>query len=191
MPLNGAPWVAKVRERYSTQESISRNIDPYYRFFQKQMYGGREWMNIILAIGTIDEFILGKMNEIVQERTQAARAAADPLQQRRDHRKPRAERTRQDMQGVDHKVSEGKRLRAEAKKKDKEVEQAEEAWQSGRYWGNWEQWRELLAARTYAWDEAIRSTPTTVPLHHRRAATDAAMALASTQGLGGHHIFLF
>ena len=187
----GLPCVRKVATRWNTQEKRTRNLDPHYRKFQKEMYGGREWMNIILAIGDIDEFILGKMNMIVEERTEEARAKANPLQQRRDHQLPRRDRTRLDCQGVTHKVSEGKTLRAEAKKKDKEVEQAEEAWQSGRYWGNWEQWEELLAARTYAWDEAIRSTPTTVPLHHRRAATDAAMALASTQGLGGHHIFLF
>ena len=187
----GMHYVRKVAGRYLTHERFVRNLDPFYRKFQKEMYGGREWMNIILAIGDIDEFILGKMNMIVEERTEEARAKATPLQQRRDHQLPRRDRTRLDCQGVTHKVSEGKTLRAEAKKKDKEVEQAEEAWQSGRYWGNWEQWEELLAARTYAWDEAIRSTPTTVPLHHRRAATDAAMALASTQGLGGHHIILF
>ena len=187
----GVEYVRKVATRWNTQEKRTRNLDPHYRKFQKEMYGGREWMNIILAIGAIDEFILGKMNEIVQERTQEARAKADPLQQRRVHQKPRAERTRQDMQGVDHKQSEGKRLRAEAKKKDKEVQQAEEAYANGRYRGTWQQWQELVAARIYAWDEAIRSTPTTVPLHHRRAATDAAMALAATQGLGGHHIFLF
>ena len=86
--MKGAPWVAKVRERFSRNESITRNIDPYYRKFQKHMYGGREWMNIILALGTIDDTIVAKMNEIVRERT----ASADPLLPRREHQLPAAER---------------------------------------------------------------------------------------------------
>ena len=180
-----------MQERYKTEEKRARNIDPYYRRFQKQMYGGREWMNIIMAIGTIDDIIVAKMNDIVRERTRAARA--DPLHQRRDHHFPKSERAARTVQGVDHHISEGKSLRSEAKKLDKQIQRAQEAWENRQepYRGSWEQWNGLLRARNAAWDEALRSTPTTVPLHHRRAATDAAMALASTQGLGGHHKFLF
>ena len=52
--------------RYKTNEQRSRNLEPYYRKFQKLMYGGREWMNILLAIGTIDDLVIAKMNEQVQ-----------------------------------------------------------------------------------------------------------------------------
>ena len=191
----GRPWVRKVQERYRTEEKRARNLDPYYRRFQKQMYGGREWMNIIMAIGTIDDIIVQKMNEIVRERTRAAQEAQqqNPLQQRRESQLPRSERAPRTVQGVAHQVSEGKRLRAEAKMLDKQIQRAWKAWEDrGQRWNRgWDEWQGLLRAREAAWDEAMRSTPTTVPLHHRRAVTDAAMALAATQGLGGHHIFLF
>ena len=52
--------------RYKTNEQRNRNLEPYYRKFQKLMYGGREWMNILLAIGTIDDLVIAKMNEQVQ-----------------------------------------------------------------------------------------------------------------------------
>ena len=48
--------------RYKTNEQRSRNLEPYYRKFQKLMYGGREWMNILLAIGTIDDVVIAKMS---------------------------------------------------------------------------------------------------------------------------------
>ena len=146
-------------------------------------------MNIILAIGTVDETIVAKMNEIVREKIE--KAQEDPLQQRRDHLKPKDERAPRDVRGVDHHISEGKRLRQEAKQLDKRIEQANRQWARGECHYTYRQWHALLEERERAWNEAIRSTPTTVPLHQRRAATDAAMALASTQGLGGHHIFLF
>ena len=178
-----------MQARFATNEQITRNVDPYYRFFQKKMYGGREWMNIILAIGTIDHVILAKMNAITQMRTEDA--ARNPLPQRRDHHLPKDERAPRDKQGIDHKTSEGKRLRAHAKKLDKDIAKADADWYAGR--GSQytrRQWQALLDEGDAAWDEAVCSTPTTVPLPQRRAATDA-MALASTQGLGGYRIFPF
>ena len=52
-------------------------------------------MNIILALGTIDETIVAKMNEIVKQRTEAAH----PLLQRRDHMLPKAERAPRPREG--------------------------------------------------------------------------------------------
>ena len=141
-----------VQARYRTHDQITRNIDPYYRKFQKKMYGGREWMNIILALGTPDDTILAKMNEIVKERTEKS----DPLRQRRDHMLPRAERAPRTVQGVDHHISAGKTLRMQAKALDKEIKQANEEWdrfRRSRY--TWRQWQALLDQRDAAWDEAI------------------------------------
>ena len=123
--MKGKPYVDRVRGRFTTQESFSRNIDPYYRRFQKNMYGGREWMNIILALGTIDETIVAKMNEIVQQRSEAA----DPLLQRRDHMLPKAERAPRTVQGVDHHISEGKKLRMQAKAIDRRIQAANKDWE--------------------------------------------------------------
>ena len=154
--MKGKPYVDHVREQFKTQESFSRNIDPYYRRFQKNMYGGREWMNIILALGTIDETIVTKMNEIVKQRTEAAH----PLLQRRDHMLPKAERAPRTVQGVDHHLSEGKKLRMHAKAIDRRIQAANRDWERNRRsqytaYG----WRLLLEEREQAWNEAICSTP--------------------------------
>ena len=155
--MKGKPYVDRVRGRFTTQESFSRNIDPYYRRFQKNMYGGREWMNIILALGTIDETIVAKMNEIVQERTEAA----DPLLQRRDHMLPKAERAPRTVQGVDHHLSEAKKLRMQAKAIDRRIQAANWDWERhGRSQYTAYGWRLLLEEREQAWNEAICSTPT-------------------------------
>ena len=155
--MKGKQYVDRVRGRFTTQESFSRNIDPYYRKFQKKMYGGREWMNIILALGTIDETIVAKMNEIVRERTERG----DPLHPRREHQLPAAERAPRTVQGVDHHISKGKRLRLQAKEIDKQIQIANRAWErSGRRHYTRSQWEALLAERERAWDEAICSTPT-------------------------------
>ena len=166
-----------VANRYETHEQRDRNIDPYYRKFQKIMYGGRVWMNVILALGTIDELIVENMNDIVCERSLAA-----PLQQRREHQKPAFLRGPRVKVGIDHRLSIGKTLRGKAKELDRKIQQAEEDWREGRgrqY--SWPEWMALLDERNRKWDEAICSTPpppcpclnagllrTQWPLHQRR-----------------------
>ena len=145
-------------------------------------------MNIILAIGTIDDLIIRMMQDIVLER--AARAQADPLHQRREHHLPLEQRAPRPVQGLNHAISEGKALRMQAKQLDKRIQVAQTAWDQGKGGCSWHDWDMLLAEREWAWDEALLSTPATMPLHQRRVATDA-MALASTQDLDGYRMFPF
>ena len=139
--------------RFTSNEGKRRNLDPYYRRFQLLMYGGREWMNIILAIGTIDDTIVDAMNNEIRRRM----ATAVPLHQRRDEdsKLPRAERpAKQRRQGVQHTVSNPKQLREKAKLLDKKLAKVNEEWERGRCTMGAAEYYNLIAARDTAWDEA-------------------------------------
>ena len=83
---------------------------------QFEEFGGREWQHILLAIGDVDEEMVTIVNTIVRERT-----AASLLQQRGARAVPRGQRTQQEVQGINHRISEAKAARSQAKQLDKIV----------------------------------------------------------------------
>ena len=140
--------------RFTSNEGKRRNLDPYYRRFQLLMYGGREWMNIVLAIGTIDESIVLNMNAELQRRM----AATHPLHQRRDEmsKLPRDQRPAKQRKGIDHQISNAKQLREAAKLLDKKIAKVDKDWERGRCTMGGAEYYNLCHERDAAWDEAYQ-----------------------------------
>ena len=73
------PDVVARRGSWSTvglsKDRLGRQMKTYYNKFQKETFGGREWMQIIIAIGTIDEDIVQCVNDVIHERFLCKRRA--------------------------------------------------------------------------------------------------------------------
>ena len=79
------------------------------------------------------------VNTIVQERT-----AASLLQQRGARAVPRAQRTQQEVQGINHRISEAKAARSQAKQIDKIVTKEDAQYQQRTSTMSWANWNRLL-----------------------------------------------
>ena len=84
----------------------------YYRKHQKEMFGGSEWANIILAIGTIDVDNVDIVNDEIQRRVHIK--TGRPMEKRID----RADQT---VRGVQHSLSYAKKLREAASALDNNI----------------------------------------------------------------------
>ena len=124
---------------------VQRTLQSYYTKFQLEMFGGREWMFIIIAIGTIDEDIVQCVNDEIQARLckNAGR-----------NQQKRADRQDQTVKGVEHQVSEAKRWREYCKQLDKRISDETILWDQGRSRMKGWEWRELLLTRDREWDGA-------------------------------------
>ena len=138
------------RQRWMTSQGwprgkVQRTLQSYYTKFQMEMYGGREWMFIIIAIGTIDEDIVQCVNDEIQARLckNAGR-----------HQQKRADRQDQTVKGVQHQVSYAKKWRTYCHQLDLQIQSETLLWDQGlSRMSAWE-WRHLLWTRDHEWDGA-------------------------------------
>ena len=121
------------------RDQYGRNLRSLYRKSQFEEFGGREWQHILLALGDVDEEMVTIVNTIVQERT-----AASLLQQRGARAVPRAQRTQQEVQGINHRISEAKAARSQAKQLDKIVTKEDAQYQQRTSTMSWANWNRLL-----------------------------------------------
>ena len=127
-----------------------RTAKSYHNKWMKDTFGGKEWMRIIAAIGTIDRDIVDLVNEEIQRRMAKNKEFGDkPPRQLK-----RADRADQSFRGSGHKKTDEHMMREYARRWDKEVHDAELAWRAGTWTGTKRQWNDLLANRTYWWDLA-------------------------------------
>jgi hypothetical protein len=134
-----------------------RTLDSFYRRSQYQDYGGREWCNILLALGDVDPRIVAIMHDLVQERRAlaATQGSASQGSAAKAPQVPRQERPGPSL-GVQHKESEAKKARNYAKGLDKRLQEQDGWWAAGRHdWCMpWPAWQRLQADRDRAWDRA-------------------------------------
>jgi hypothetical protein len=131
-----------------------RSVDSYYRRAQYTDYGGREWCNILLAIGDVDELIVSLMAELVAERRALATTQGSSSRSE-SARVPRTQRPGPSC-GVQHQESEAKKARNHAKSLDKKLATQKAWWEEGRLDKclPWHAWQKLQAERDAAWDHA-------------------------------------
>ena len=125
--------------RAADNDQYARDLRSIYRKSQFEEFGGREWQHILLALGDVDEEMVTIVNTIVQERT-----AASLLQQRGARAVPRAQRTQQEVQGINHRISEAKAARSQAKQLDKIVTKEDAQYQQRTSTMSWANWNRLL-----------------------------------------------
>ena len=99
-----------------------RNTNSYCRTWQYDMFGGREWANILIAIGDIDDVVVAKVNDIIQERLSAPCATAEARQEKR------CRRDRQAVRCVQQPTREATRWRDCAKRLDKKMAKDNDLW---------------------------------------------------------------
>ena len=134
--------------RTRSNERVQRNATSYYRTYQHESIGGREWVNILIATGDIDDTVVTIMNELVQDRLRVSCSTAEARQ------KKRSERELTSAQGIQHTQSEAKRWRAWAKSLDNKVNMENDLYTKGRSELRFAEWEKLTAERTGAWDMA-------------------------------------
>ncbi len=134
-------------------DGTARLLASFYRKSQYEDYGGREWMNLVLALGDLGPRIIDIMNDIIKGRTALASTQGRP----RKVSHPRAEREPTERPGLHHTTSEAKSLREAAKLLDKRIRRQEDLWRT-RPWQcmPWATWNRLLQERSDAWDHAER-----------------------------------
>ena len=134
--------------RTSAPEQLQRDATSYYRVFQHERCGGREWVNILIATGDIDNMIVTIVNQLTQDRLRASCTTAEARQKKRSHREVTA------VSGVQHTVSEAKQWREYAKSLDKKVGIENDLYTKGRKCMGWEAWMKLTSDCEKAWETA-------------------------------------
>jgi len=131
-----------------------RSLDSFYRRSQYTDYGGREWCNVLLAIGVVDELIVSLMADLAAQR-RALAATQGSSSKSESARVPRTQRPGPSY-GVQHEESEAKKARNYAKSLDKKLATQEALWEAGRRdrCMPWHDWQQLQADRESAWDHA-------------------------------------
>ena len=129
----------QVSARAADRDQYARDLRSLYRKSQLEEFGGREWQHILLAIGDVNEEMVTIVNTIVQERT-----AESLLQKRGARAVPRDQRTQQAVQGINHRISEAKLARSQAKQLDKIVTKEYAQHEQGTSWMSWPDWNRLL-----------------------------------------------
>ena len=130
-----------------------RNLASAYRSYQHEMLGGREWVNILIATGDVDDAVLGIMNDVikekVEERASCTAAEAEPRQKKRkDRDDPEI------VKGIQHKNSDPKYWRDQAKKLDKKMGRELALYEVGRSRMGLRAWNQLVAETDAMWDYA-------------------------------------
>ena len=113
----GRTYAERCRLFTNASEQVKkRTLPSYYRRSQFEDYGGREWCQLLIALGHVNAEVVKIFNEVCKDRAE---------RKRYEHRSlPRAERPSADAptrQGVKHKVSEAKALRDHAKRLAKKL----------------------------------------------------------------------
>ena len=154
-----AVQIVRARHR-GTNHRIIRDIASLHRVECFHRFGGREWMYLIIAFGRLDEEILDAMNEAARQRIQehkekkgAEWIEEDEVQRQRASAAPRGR-----VMGVQHSKSEAKLLREAAKKEQKKLEQADEAWNAGRRTMSNGAYRALVRRVENLWRQADRAS---------------------------------
>ena len=131
-------YLQQANARHVDKDQYARNLRSIYRKSQFEEFGGREWQHILLALEDVDQEMVTIVNTIVQERT------ASLLQQRGARAVPRGQRTQQEVQGINHPISEAKAARSHAKQLDKIVTKECAQHEQGTSRMSWPDWNRLL-----------------------------------------------
>lgn len=113
----GRTYAERCRLLTNASEQVKkRTLPSYYRRSQFEDYGGREWCQLLIALGHVNAVVVEIFNKVCKDRAE---------RKRYEHRSlPRAERPSADAptwQGIKHKVSEAKALRDHAKRLAKKL----------------------------------------------------------------------
>ena len=149
-------YLQQVNARATDKDQYARDLRSLYRKSQFEEFGGRDWQYILLALGDVNEDMVTIVNTIVQERI-----AQSLLQKRGARAVPRCQRTQQEVQGINHRVSEAKLARSHAKQLDKIVTKETAQYQQGESKMSWADWNKLLKDQ-----QAVASTTLLLILLH-------------------------
>ncbi len=136
-----------------------RTLESYYRRQQYDDYGGREWCNILIALGTVPERIVHVMNEIAAERRASWDAEDRATPQVPSHKpytslKREAREDPDQVMGIRHKTTAAMELRKKAHGLGVKIKKEEAKWEKGESKMGIYAWQGLLGARDKAWGEA-------------------------------------
>ena len=133
---------------------VERELLSLHRVFCRNRFGGREWMHLIIALGPLNDDILAAAEEAYWERYNLhkvtkgdAWVTEEDLAQKRASAPPRG-----DVKGINHKTSEAKRLREDAKSAQKQFKQA----QANQNWSGWtkDEWSRWVEEKWRVAEEA-------------------------------------
>ena len=152
-----------------SRNAAQRTLESYYRQSQYEDYGGREWCNILVALGDVPNLIVGIMSEISRERRDAWNATVAALGPTQGKASRFAQggvrgrswatkevRKRPAGKGVQHETSVATKARADAHALDRRVKKQEDLYNEGKRCMNRQQWQKLLSDRDAAWDKATQ-----------------------------------
>ena len=136
------------------KHKIIREMNTRHRTHCKEMFGAREWLYIIIAIGTLDDLIIECVHEEFRQSAKAkgfepTKAFASP-----QGASASSTDTRRTVTGIKHKKSLAKQLREKAKRLQKELSRENEKWQDHKGTMSWREWDRKHAQLESLWVQA-------------------------------------
>jgi hypothetical protein len=113
-----------------TKDAMQRTRDSYFRAMVHGFFGGVEWLYCLVALGQVPIPMIQWIGESRDPKNGPA-----PV--------PKAKPVRKT--GVQHKTSDPKQMREDAKRKERQLTQINTEWRLGRSKVTWEDWNKLKA----------------------------------------------
>ena len=155
----------RLSDKCSNKTQHARTARMVFRRHCFKMFGGIEWMYLILAVGDLNDKLVSCANKASTELVEARKrklgdayrdneAWMPAAAQRRKDREASASSAGPQFHAVVHKPAASKEMRSRGRKLDKRIEREEEAWAAGRSQMNGYTWRRLKEEADRVWAEA-------------------------------------
>jgi hypothetical protein len=141
-PFGRQRW-EDIRSTFWTSEEISRNWRSAVKAAMFTLFGGQVWVRLAIALGPVDNDMVRILNDIIAEKIRTNESRGP---QETPFTGPRCRPRELDPSlpmGVQHKVSEAKRARADAKWWAKRLATETKRWERYRSKLTWHQWDKL------------------------------------------------
>ena len=165
--VQGFPEIdAGVRDKCTNKTQYARTARMVYRRACFKMFGGIEWMYLLLAVGDINDLLDLCANKASTELVEARKRKLGDAYREPEVWQPAAAQRREDraasassaglpkFKGVVHNVAKSKQLRTAGRRLDKQIEEQQAAWDAGGSNMSWHAWRQLRTEADRVWANA-------------------------------------
>ena len=139
----GARRRKEIAATYWTNDEISRNWRSAIKAAMFTLFGGQVWVRLAIALGPVDGDMVRILNDIISEKIRDKETREPQMTPVRGARQRPRELDPDAPRGVQHKVSEAKRARADAKWWAKRLASETRRWKKGRSKMSWDDWNEM------------------------------------------------